>query len=102
MGNIPREVKKVIKSINSDNRWKIIEYILDNENYAKYDALENNLSMHKGTLDVNLKQLQLGGCLRCISEKGRRFDEKGSYQVSLFCLKILEGSIMAMDPTSYK
>jgi hypothetical protein len=102
----PEELKRTISSLKNEKQWEILEVLLSNDNELSYTNLREKIglsTLEKGDLNYHLKELEKGGWLRNVVKAGSDIANKYSsfYSISKFALKIIEGSLKAMDRRSY-
>ena len=101
----PKEIKDVLKSLGDETRWKILEFIIGNNNKQSYTEIKHELKISdekKGPFNYHLKELQKAGWLRRTLESEKDTERsKSYYAISKFGLKVIEGTLQAMNQGTY-
>jgi len=99
------EIKDLISSIKNEREWKILEFLIQNNNELSFTKIKNYLGIsntEKFKLTYALKELVKGGWLRNQFKEIQSIDrEKSFYSISDFGLKMIEGTIKATQIESY-
>ena len=99
------EIKDLITSIKNEREWKILEFLIQNNNELSFTKIKDHLGIsntEKFKLTYALKELVKGGWLRNQYRKAKGITrEKSFYSISDFGLKMIEGSIKATQIESY-
>ena len=99
------EIKDLISSIKNEREWKILEFLIQNNNELSFTKIKNYLGIsntEKFKLTYALKELVKGGWLRNQFKEIESINrEKSFYSISDFGLKMIEGSIKATQIESY-
>jgi len=102
----PDEIKELMNNITDEKEWKILEFLIQTDNELSYTQLRKKLEIsenRKNVLTYHLKELQKAGWLRNWLKKGTESTDrqKSYYSITEFGLKIIEGSMKAMEMNSY-
>ena len=102
----PEEIKNLITHITDEKQWKILEFLIQNDNELSYTQIREKLKIseqQKSKLNYHLKELQKAGWLRNWLKKGTETTDrqKSYYSISDFGLKVIEGSMKSMEMSSY-
>ena len=101
----PKEIKDVLKSLGDETRWKMLEFIINNNNKQSYTEIKHALKISdekKGPFNYHLKELQKAGWLRRTLESEKDTERsKSYYAISKFGLKVIEGTLQAMNQETY-
>lgn len=102
----PSEIKELITTLGDENQWKILEFLISNDNKLSYTQLKEKLKVpeeKKGKLNYHLKELQKAGWIRNWLKAGTTKDErqKSFYSISEFGQKVIQGAMNAMAMESY-
>jgi len=102
----PKEIKDLLRILGDETRWKILESIINTDNKQSYAEIKHNLNIPddgKGPFNYHLKELQKAGWLRNTLEKESDDSErsKSYYAISKFGLKVVQGTLQAMQIETY-
>ena len=92
MGLIPAEIKSAVSALDNDDRWRILESLLTNEELS-YTQILDILEIRKGSLTNHLKNLIFGNILENYSRQsiGERYDS--FYKVTRFGKDLIDGLV---------
>jgi len=104
----PEEIKGLFDTMGHENKWKILELLLNNNNEMSYTGLLNGLDLEQdehGKLNYYLKELQKGGWIRNFVKEGTEITDRRAsfYKIAKFPMKAVEGMLKeAMNKKSYQ
>ena len=104
--SFPEEIKDLVTNLTDEKQWKILEFLIQNDNELSYTQLREKLEIpeeKKSKFTYHLKELQKAGWLRNWLKPGTETADrqKSYYRISEFGLKIIEGAMKAMEMSSY-
>jgi predicted ArsR family transcriptional regulator len=99
------EIKDLISTVKNETQWKIMEFLIQNDNELSYTKIREKLQIsdkQKFKFTYHLKELIKGGWLiNKILETETKGREKSFYSISDIGLKMLEGSLKVNQLEEY-
>jgi len=94
----PEIIKYAVKGLDNETRWKIVEYLISNDDVSYSKLLKDLNIRRKGSLTFALNMLSKGAMVERREDFGAKTGERVFYGISPLGKDIINGLLSALVP----